>query len=133
MNLDIYLKYILWFVGISYGYGAVVHLVNMAGFAGYDWMAAPLKWQVLDVVYLILNLIVLVGFLRDWRPAYPCFFVAAGSQIMLYTIFRDWILDVPADFARGPEHQANLDGLVLFHVVSVIIVGGIHLWRHRLT
>ena len=131
MNLDVSLKYILWFVGISYGYGALVHVLNMAGLAGFDWAAAPLKWQVLDVVYLILDLIVLVGFLRDWRPAYACFFFAATSQILLYTIFRDWILDVPEAFARGPEDQAYLDGLVLFHVVTVIIVGGIQMWRHR--
>ncbi len=40
-------------VALLYACGAVVHALNMLNLVGIDWGAAPLKWQVLDVVYLI--------------------------------------------------------------------------------
>lgn len=130
MNQVLWVKYTLWFVGICYGYGAVVHIFNIAGLGGFDWGSAPLKWQVLDVTYLVLNIVVLVGFLRDWQPAYWAFFIAALSQIMLYTLFRDWILDVPTVLQRNPQDQTYLDFLVGFHVATVMLVGIIMQWRH---
>ncbi|MBG03629.1 MAG: hypothetical protein CMM59_06080 [Rhodospirillaceae bacterium] len=59
------------------------------------------------------------------------FFIAAISQILLYTVFRDWILDVPEAFARGPEDRAYLEGLVIFHIATVLIVAGVLIWRRR--
>ena len=80
-------KVILWGVAGFYAYGAVVHVMNMAGLNGFDWLRAPLKWQVLDVVYLILDVLVAVGLVLGWRAGYLAFFVAALSQIVLYTVF----------------------------------------------
>jgi hypothetical protein len=51
-------KLVLWVIAAFYACGALVHLLNMAGFSGFDWRTAPLKWQVLDIAYLDL----LVGF-----------------------------------------------------------------------
>jgi hypothetical protein len=45
-------KLVLWVIAAFYAYGALVHLMNMAGFSGFDWRTAPLKWQVLDIAYL---------------------------------------------------------------------------------
>ncbi len=93
-------------------------------------MTAPLKWQILDIIYLILDVIFLVGFIREWRPAYAAFFLAALSQIVLYTVLRDWILDVPEAFARSPADHVYFDWLVGFHVATVILVLAI-LWGRR--
>lgn len=121
---------IFWIIAAFYAYGAFVHVSNMLGFRGTAWLDWPLKWQALDVVYLILDVIVVVGFLRTWRPAVAAFFAAALSQIVLYTVFRDWIIDVPAEIAPTAEEVSYLDTLVGFHVVAIALVL-IALWLRR--
>lgn len=125
-------KAVLWVVAAFYAYGTLVHVLNMAGLSGFDWAAVPLKWQVLDVVYLILDVVVVAGFVRGWRAGSVAFFAAATSQIVLYTAFRAWILDVPEAFARTPEEIAYLDALVVFHLVTLVLVT-LALWLRRPT
>ncbi len=113
---------ILIAVSIFYGYGAAVHVANIFSMTGFDWMTAPLKWQVLDVVYLGLDVLVAAGLWRRWAVSLACFFVAGLSQIALYTVGSEWILAVPEAFAPTPESVAYLDTLVLFHVISLVAV-----------
>lgn len=115
-------KLVLWAIAACYAYGALVHLMNMAGFSGFDWTSAPLKWQILDVVYLALDVVVVAGFVLGRRVGFVAFYAAAVSQILLYTLLRAWILDVPEAFARSPEEIAYLDLLVGFHVVTLALV-----------
>ena len=113
---------ILWIVSLFYAYGAFVHVANIAGLNGFDWLSAPLKWQILDVVYLVLDIVVAIGLIVGWRMGVIAFFTAAMSQIVLYTVFRAWIVDVPEAFARAPEEITYLDTLVAFHVVTIAAV-----------
>jgi hypothetical protein len=113
---------VFWIVAAFYAYGALIHLLNMASLTGFSWPEAPLKWQALDVVYLLLDIVVAIGLVRGARVGIIAFFCAALSQIALYTVFRDWILDVPAAFRRSAEDVAYLDGLVAFHVVTSIAI-----------
>lgn len=122
-------KIIFSIVAAFYAYGALVHIMNMLGLSGFDWLDAPPKWQILDVVYLILDVIVAVGLVLAWRLGFVAFFAAAVSQIVLYTVLRSWIIDVPAEFQRSPEEIAYLDYLVGFHVVTIILVGVALWWR----
>ena len=115
---------ILWIVALFYAYGALVHVMNILGMTGFDWLSAPTKWQALDVVYLVLDVVVAAGFFLQWKISYVCFYVAALTQIALYTAFRGWILDVPEEFAVSPEQTAYLDTLVVFHVVTLLLVSG---------
>ncbi len=108
-------KLVLWAVALFYGYGALVHVVNILGLSGFDWSRAPLKWQALDVV-------VLVGFFLGSKLAYLAFYLAAIGQIVLYTLLRSWILDVPAEFAVTPEQTSYLSVLATFHVVTFLLV-----------
>ena len=96
--------------------------MNILGLTGFDWAGAPLKWQVLDVVYLLLDIVVAVGFFARWKVSYYAFYVAAVSQVFLYTIFRSWVLDVPADFSVSPEQESYLTTLVVFHLVTIVLV-----------
>ena len=112
----------LWIVALFYAYGAAVHVMNMAGLSGFVWADAPTKWQVLDVVYLVLDVVVCVGFFAGWRIAYVAFYVAATSQVVLYTALRSWILDVPEAFAVSPEQASYLGVLVVFHLVTLVCV-----------
>ncbi len=77
-------KGVLWIVALFYAYGTLVQL-SLTGFA---WLVAPRKWQALDILYLILDLAVAVGFFAGWRAPIFAFYLAATSQILLYTFSR---------------------------------------------
>ena len=113
---------VIWLVTLFYAYGAVVHILNMLSLTGFDWLAAPLKWQVLDVVYLILDVTVVVGLFLWWKVGYAAFYLAAVSQIFLYTIFRDWIIDISSEFAVTSEQRSYLTTLVIFHCVTLVLM-----------
>ena len=116
---NLFSKSIIWIIAAFYAYGALIHVLNMFGLSGFSWLDAPFKWQVLDVVYLVLDVAVVIGLLAGLRVGAVALFVAALSQILLYSVFRDWILDVPAEFARSPDEVAYLDVLIIFHVVTL--------------
>ena len=109
-------------VAAFYAYGGLVHVLNMLSLSGFDWMQAPFKWQALDVAYLILNAIVVVGLVRGYRFGFIAFYAAALSQLLLYTLLRDWILDVPAAFAPSPDEVGYLDTLVIFHLITLALM-----------
>ncbi len=113
---------VLWIVALFYLYGASVHVLNMLSLTGFDWSAAPMKWRVLDVVYLVLDLLVVVGVLAGWKIGFVAFYIAAVSQILLYTVFRDWVTTVPAEFSLSVEQQSYLSSLVIFHLVTLVVV-----------
>ena len=113
------LKYLL---ATAYLYGASVHVANMMGVTGFSWREAPLKWQGLDVTYLVLDLAVVVGLFLLPKFGLGAFAVAAVSQIVLYTVFRSWILDVPPEFLPSPEQAGYLNQLVAFHATTLILV-----------
>lgn len=120
--MKLFASIVIWLVALFYAYGAVVHILNMLSLTGFDWLAAPLKWQTLDVVYLILDVTVVVGLFLGWKVGYAAFFLAAVSQIFLYTIFRDWIIDVPSEFAVTSEQRSYLTTLVIFHCVTLVLM-----------
>ena len=120
----------IWLVALFYAYGASVHVLNILGLSGFDWISAPFKWQVLDVFYLVLDVIVAVGLFLNWMISYVSFYVAAVTQILLYTTLREWILDVPEAFAVSPDQVAYLDALVWFHLITLLIVSGA-LWVRK--
>ena len=110
------------FIAVCYAYGALVHVANIAGMSGYPWPSAPLKWQLLDGVYLILDVAVVAGLWRRARWGLVAFFVAAVSQILLYTLGAEWIMAVPANFLPEPGHAMSLTSLVLFHLTTLLIM-----------
>ena len=109
-----------WAIAAFYAYGALVHVLNILGLTGFDWAEAPLKWQVLDIAYLALDVAVVAGLPAGLLFGYVACFMAAASQILLYTVFRQWVLDVPDSFARSPAEIAYLDYLVVFHIVTIL-------------
>lgn len=113
---------IIWVVALFYLYGAAVHVFNMLGLSGFDWRAAPLKWQALDAVYLVIDLVVAAGLILGWKVGFVAFYVAALSQIILYTVLREWIIDVPPEFAVSEEQRGYLTSLVVFHCVTMVLV-----------
>ena len=51
---------IIWIVAWFYAYGALVHVMNMLSTTGLEWRSAPVEWQALDVLYLIIDVVVVV-------------------------------------------------------------------------
>ena len=112
---------IFWLVALAYLNGAAVHAANMLGMSGYAWREAPFKWQALDVFYLLIDVMVVVGLFLGWRIGFIAFFTAAATQLLLYTVLRGWILNVPERFI-SPGMANSLNGLIIFHVVTVALV-----------
>lgn len=117
--LPAWLRYAL---ALAYSYGAAVHCMNMLDLAGFDWSGAPAKWQALDVVYLMLDVAV-VGFLLRRRALGTGLLAAAAtSQIALYTLFREWVLDVPAAYQVNAAADHYLDVLLVFHALTLVSI-----------
>lgn len=115
---------VFWIVALFYGYGALVHVLNILGMGGFDWADAPTRWQVLDITYLILDVIVFVGFFVRAKVSIIAFYVAALSPIVLYTVLRPWIVDVPDAFQITAEQNQYLTILVIVHIVTLVLVTG---------
>ncbi len=81
-------KGVLWIVALFYAYGTLVHVISILSLTGFAWLAALRNWQGLDILYLILDLAVAVGFFAGWRAPIFAFYLAATSQILLYTFSR---------------------------------------------
>jgi hypothetical protein len=77
-------------------------------------------------VYLILDATVVVGLFLNWKIGYAAFYWAAVSQILLYTIFRNWIIDVPSEFAVTfavtEDQRSYLTMFVIFHCVTLALM-----------
>ncbi len=121
---------ILAVLALFYGYGAVLRALTMAGQTGFDWAAAPLRWQLLDMVYLPLGLAVAVALVLRPPLGVALLWIAALGQVLLYTLFRDWVLDVPPEYLPTKAEQARLDRLVAFHAVSALAAGAA-LWLRK--
>ena len=119
------LRLFMWAMAAFYAYGASIHVMNIAGMSGFDWTGAPLKWQVLDIVYLALDVTIVWGAVRRAGYALPLLAVAALSQIGLYTAGRGWVLDVPPDYRPPAGAESYLDGLVAFHVVTLVVMSAL--------
>lgn len=115
-------RIILWGIAAFYAYGALVHVANITGLSGFNWLRAPLKWQLLDIVYLVLDIAVVLGILLEKRFGIVAFFIAAASQIVLYARFRSWVVDVPEEFLPTEEQIAYLDLLIGFHILTIVLM-----------
>ena len=80
----------------------------------------------------MLAVVVVVGLLAGWRIGVVAFYVAAGSQILLYTLLRDWVTSVPVPFSVSAEQRSYLNTLVIFHLVTLIVVTGALGLRRRI-
>lgn len=121
-------RYVAYVLAAFYTYGALVHVANMLGLTGFVWADAPAKWQLLDISYFVLDVAIVITILLRKPAAIWLFWLAAFSQVCLYTLGRDWVLDVPAAFAPNEDGVAYLSLLVTFHIVSLLCCS-LSVWR----
>ncbi|MDJ0759645.1 MAG: hypothetical protein QNJ19_09600 [Woeseiaceae bacterium] len=103
--------------------------MNMLDLTGFDWSGAPAKWQLLDVGYLALDVAVVAFLIRGSALGTGLLAVAAASQIVLYTLLRAWVLDVPAAYRVDPAAEGYLDVLLVFHAVTLMSILVTLVWR----
>ena len=103
-------------IAIAYTMGGAVHAANLAGFGPPPPPEKRSVFRVLDVVYLALDIVVVVGMVTGAWWGFVAFFVAAGSQLVLYLGFADY-------FASDDEQHHQLSGLVHFHVLTAAVMG----------
>lgn len=93
-------------VALILGYGAIVHISNMAGLSGTPWLATPLLWRVMDVTLLIFDLVTAVSL---WIGVAWSAWLLFGGMILLqfipYTVLR-------SHFILQPEDAQTLNGLL---------------------
>ena len=101
------------FLALVLGYGALVHVGNIAGWSGRLWLETPLLWRVLDGVLLAFDLGVGLGLWLQKNWAIAAFVLGiVFLQLVPYTLFRD-------RFATTPEEFATLNGLIGTLIVLV--------------
>lgn len=65
------------------------------------------------------------------RIGLAAFFAVAMSQILLYPVFRAWILDVSDECIRTPEEIGHLDRSIICQVItSILVILALWLYRH---
>ena len=116
------LRIFLWVIAAIYAMGATVHVKNMLGLSGQPWMEMPVSWRVFDIVFLVLNLIVLVGVLLRSPWGIIAFLTALALQLVLY-------IGMPGTFSTNEEERAALRGLVQFHLVTLALFAGLVGWK----
>ena len=106
-------------LAIVLGYGAIVHIANMAGFGERPWLEGPLAWRIGDLVYAPLNIFAAVGLWLQTHWGIALFFVAVGSQFVIYTVFID-------AFAFTEAHRRTIYGLL--GTEALLVLGFLLVW-----
>jgi F0F1-type ATP synthase membrane subunit c/vacuolar-type H+-ATPase subunit K len=106
------LRIFFWAVAVLFGFGGLVRGANMLSLSGYQWSAAPALWRILDVVFLVLNAVVVIGVVAQSGWAVAAFLLAAILQIVLYRVF-------PGQFSTTPEQIKAIRSL-LFLALALI-------------
>ncbi|WP_421726541.1 hypothetical protein [Bauldia sp.] len=107
-------RIILWLIALAYAYFTFVRVLNITGMSGFDWASAPLPWQILDVFYLVVNLVVVYGFVLALPIGFVAFFVAAITQLALYFVVE------PTQ--RQSFEDVAFDYRVAFQLVTIALV-----------
>jgi hypothetical protein len=108
------MKIFLRVLAVIYALAAILHIGSVLGLGRVPFEEAPLSWRVSDIFYGVLDTIAAIGLfkLRSWGIA--AFFVAAISEILLFTLVPEW-------FVVEPEQLTMLRGFVVYHVIAITI------------
>jgi hypothetical protein len=103
--------------------GALSHLGSILSLTGTSWSARPLRFQVVDLVLLPINLVVAWGL---WRTR---FWAVVGWVAVVLLLQVIPILLFSEFFATSPRERTMLYGLLATHAVSLGIFSVLLLGR----
>lgn len=107
-----------YFIALAYTFGGVTHVANLVGSGPPPPPAKKTLFRSLDVAYLLVNVLVIAGMTTTATWGYIAFFVAAGSQLVLYIGFADY-------FASDPDQRRQIHGLVRFHLATATVMASL--------
>lgn len=108
-------------IGVIYGLGGVVHIGNILGFGELEWSEAPVSWKIGDIWWGALDIVAVVGIVLRSPVGVLALLLAAGSQVIVYTL-------APDAFALTAAHRSTLQKLVYFNaIVLVVIIAAVYL------
>lgn len=102
-------------LGALYGFGGAVHIGNILGFGEMKWTDSPFAWRIGDIWWGALDVVALVGVILKSPIGLLAIALAAGSQIVVYSI-------VPGAFAVTEAHYSTLRGMVIFNSIVLIVL-----------
>ena len=106
------MKIFLRILSVIYAIAAVLHIGSILGFGRIPFADAPLSWQISDIAYGIIDTIAAIGLWQQKWWGIAAFFLAAVSEILLFTLVPEW-------FVLEPEQLTMLRGFVVYHVVAI--------------
>ena len=108
------LKIFLRILAVIYAFAAILHIGSILGLGRIPFADAPLSWQLSNIFYGVVDSIAAVGLflMRPWGIA--AFFLAAISEIFLFTLVPEW-------FVLEQQQLAMLRGFVIYHVIAIAI------------
>jgi hypothetical protein len=108
------MKIFLRILAVIYAFAAVMHIGSILGFGRTPFADAPLSWQLSDIAYGVIDTIAAIGLWQQKFFGIAAFFVAAISEILLFTLVPEW-------FVVEPEQLTMLRGFVAYHLVAIAI------------
>ena len=100
-----------YLIALAYAFGGAMHVANLSGFGPPPPPGKERVFRALDMAYLLVNALVVIGMTVGVTWGYAAFFAAAGSQLVLYLGFTDY-------FASDADQRRQLRGLVGFHLTT---------------
>jgi len=108
------MKIFLRILAVIYAFAAVLHIGSILGLGRIPFTEAPLSWQLSDIFYGVIDTVAAVGLWQQKFWGVAAFFVAAVSEILLFTLVPHW-------FVVEPAQLTMLRGFVVYHVVAISI------------
>ena len=87
---------------------------RILGLGRIPFSEAPLSWQLSDIFYGAIDTIAAVGLFQQKSWGVAAFFVAAISEVLLFTLVPQW-------FVVEPAQLTMLRGFVAYHLVAISI------------
>jgi len=106
-------KTFLRILSVIYAVAAILHIGSILGFGRIPFADAPLSWQISDIAYGVIDTIAAIGLWQQKRWGVAAFFMAAISEILLFTLVPEW-------FVVEPNQLLMLRGFVVYHVVAIV-------------
>jgi hypothetical protein len=108
------MKIFLRILAVIYAFAAVLHIGSILGLGRIPFTEAPLSWQLSDIFYGVIDTVAAVGLWQQKFWGVAAFFVAAISEILLFTLVPEW-------FVIEPGQLAMLRGFIVYHLVAITI------------
>jgi hypothetical protein len=106
------MKILLRILAVIYAFAAVMHIGSVLGFGRMPFAEMPLSWQLSDIAYGFIDTVAAAGLWQQKPWGIGAFLLAAGSEILLFTLVPEW-------FTSDPAELTMLRGFIVYHLVAI--------------